>query len=52
MKKTKFLYRTGVSILCAGVAMLSIPYEVKAEETTDPSTKKKTDSLYCSGSEW
>ena len=46
MKKTKFLYRTGVSILCAGVAMLSIPYEVKAEETTDPSTITKKQTVY------
>lgn len=46
MKKTKVLYRTGVSILCAGVAMLSVPYEVKAEETTDPSTITKKQTVY------
>ena len=46
MKKTKFLYRTGVSILCASVAMLSIPYEVTAEETTDPSTITKKQTVY------
>lgn len=46
MKKSNVLYRTGISVLCAGVAMVSIPIEVKAEETTDPSSITKTQTVY------
>ena len=46
MKKSNVLYRTGISVLCAGVAMVSIPIEVKAEETTDPSLITKTQTVY------
>lgn len=46
MKKSNVLYRTGISVLCAGVAMISIPIEVKAEETTDPSSITKTQTVY------